>query len=110
MQVNDPLVGAAAKQKFRVSLFLDERTVHKYVQIWQDLRQFAAFQYVFVCETGIAPDGFFGFRLDSFCEFGECVDLIQRVASGECHVAEFVGLYDFEKFVHARFMTGIECP
>ena len=65
MKVDDTLIGAATEKEVRVSLFQDERAVHKDVQVREHCGHRGIGLNFLKSEPGPAPDGLSRFLLDA---------------------------------------------
>lgn len=110
MEIYYTLVGTASERKVRISQIFDERTIDKDIQIRKDHAQARVRENFLILETGIAPYSLAGFFFYATGKFGEGFNLIKRVTSGECHICEFVILYNVQEFLHGHFLSALEVP
>lgn len=104
------LVGAAAERKIGIAEVLDEGSVDKDVKIREYHAQAFVCKNVLIFEAGVAPDCLVGFFLDAAGQLGEGLNLIERVASGEGDVCEFVVLDDVKELLDRHFPAAFEVP
>ena len=109
-QVDDPLVGTASEVKFRIAELGYEGTVYEGVNVWKNLLHSLVCKNLLICESGIAPDVLAGLLLDAASEFGEGLNLIERVTTGECDVGKLIGLDHLQQFLYGHFPATAEIP
>ena len=88
----------------------DERAVDQCIYIWKDPAHTLIGKDFFVCKAGIAPYVLACLLLYASGELRKGLDLIERVAAGECDIRELVGLDDLEQFIDADFPAAGEVP
>jgi hypothetical protein len=108
--MDDTLVGAATEMKIGIPQFSFERAVHKSINIWKYLAQTLISKDFLVSEAGIAPYILAGLFLYATGQFREGFHLIERVATGEGDIGEFIGLDHFQEFIHADQPAAVEIP
>ena len=109
-EVDYALVGAAAEVELGVAEGFDEGAVDEGVDIWQDHAHALVGEDLLICEAGVAPDVLAGLLLYAAGQLGEGLDLVERVAAGECDIRELVGLDDLEQFIDRHFPAAGEIP
>lgn len=109
-EMDDPLVRASAEMELRVFQSLDERAVNENVNVWEEHGKPLVRTDFFYGESGPAPDGLIGFGLDSPGQCSESLHLIERVASAERNIAEFVVGYHLHQVIDAHLVSVLEFP
>ena len=110
MKMDYALIGAASEMKLGITKILDERTVDNRINIRQDLTHAAVGEYLFICESGVAPYILSRLLLDTSGKFCESLDLIQWIASGECDIGEFIRLHYFQNIIDRHFTPTGKIP
>ena len=96
--------------EFRVAKFGHERSVDECVDVWKDLAHALVREDFFVCESGVAPYVLAGLLLDAAGKLCKGLDLVERVAAGECDVGKFIGLDDLQKLIYGHFPAPMKIP
>lgn len=87
--IDETLVGAAAKQEGQVALTLHKRAIHQHIDLLQQSTPTGIGQKLFNTITRIAPDIMCGMIANDFGQLGESLGLKHRVAAGKGDIQIF---------------------